>query len=230
MDVERYRAMGAQGHGPVQLDLAHANAAGVNQLNALSQLRRQASGQAASSAEILANRANQNAIAQSGQQVTSAKSTGSALAALRNGAPSAMGQAMAANAQNASARAAEISKAQSTYAGSANQTMGQDVAQATTNAQLAAQTRALNEKRQQDFERRAFDVRKTEMGAANDAIKLQRQKDQDETAAKRDQESRDMKRATTGLSMGLGALFSDSRTKDHVIPVGSLSSLMLGRR
>jgi len=160
-----YREQGAAGlnRGPVTLDQTNANQSRGLQMSALDLLRRQGAGTAPSSAAILSQRANQDAIRNAALQTTGAKSAGGAIAANR-GAEDAAGQAMlAGNAQNANQRAAEVSRGLGAYAGGAGQMQGQDINAATTNAQLAAEQQALNEKRQQEFEQRAYATRKAQL-------------------------------------------------------------------
>ncbi len=169
--VTGYRDTGAamqQRAAPV-LDQRQADQSRGLQLNALDMLRRQGSGQAPSSADILSQRANQTAVQNAGAQVTGARTAGGGIAALR-GAGNAAGNAMlAGNAQNADARAGEISRGQGAFASGAGTAQGQDIHAATTNAQLEAGQRALNEAGQQGYEAMAWNTRNAAQRAGLDA-------------------------------------------------------------
>jgi hypothetical protein len=248
--VTGYRDAGAamQGRTAPVLDQRQADQSRGLQLNALDMLRRQGSGEAPSSAEILSQRANQNAVRNAGAQVTGARTAGGGIAALR-GAGNAAGNAMlAGNAQNADARAGEISRGQGAFASGAGTAQGQDIHAATTNAQLEAQQRSLNEAGQQGYEAMGWNTRNAELRAGLDA-----QKGHDtNVAALRDIHARisagnteQLKGAVNfGTSVGGGlmtggasvaaeaarrkaAAGSDERMKTHI---GSLSALMNGRR
>ncbi len=235
-DVDRDRQMGSQGQNraAVQLDQTNANQSRGLQMGALGYLRNQANGTAASSAQILGQRANQNAVTQAGQAVTGASGgIGAHLAAQRAASNAALGQAMGTNAQNASTRAAEISRGQSEYASGAQGVEGQDIQAATANATLEAQQRALNEKRQQEFEQRAWNVRDSQQKAADD---YRRQQQQAENARnqQRDYESAEDDAALRNtVSVGLAGVSglggSDERMKKNINPMGSLGHLARGR-
>ncbi len=168
--VDRYRRMGAdaQMRQGVQLDASQADASRGLQMDALSMLRRQADGSAPSSAAILSQRANQGAAMQVGAAGLRKGGPGAAIASMRAGGRSAGEAALGANAQNADARAGEVSRGQGAYSSGAMGIQGQDIQGATTNAQLTAQQRGLNEARQQRFERLGFDTRTTQLQAGVD--------------------------------------------------------------
>ena len=110
----RYRQRGADLQhrtGPV-LDQTQADQARGLQMSGLDMLRRQADGSAPSSAGILADRANQNAVMAAGHQVTGARTAAGGIAALRGAGEAAGASALAGNAQNANARAGEIIRGQ----------------------------------------------------------------------------------------------------------------------
>jgi len=142
--------------------------------------------------------------------------------------------------QNAAAsqmRAEEMGRARDAYAGAAQAAEGQDIGAASRNAQLQAQQNALNERRQQEFEGRAHDVRNLQGNLdAKQRIRIQEQKRKDTELArqKKDTDRSDVKGVVgTGLSVvsSLASMFSDERTKKNPQPVsmGSLAHL-LGRR
>ncbi len=255
-EVNRFQGMGAASHGRAapQLDQTQANESRGMQMGALGLLQRQADGSAASSAEILSQRANQNAATQAAQSATAARGLGSRLVAQNTAGTAAAGQALAGNAANANARAAEISRGQSQYTAGAGAVRGQDIGAATQNAKLVAQQRALNEAREQGMERLAHDTRTTELEAGMEA-----QAQHDErvaemnrriAAAKASKEAAVTQAFGTVSSMGAGALgaglsakkmtaakpqqpkptdTSDERAKTSIRPMGSLGHLMRGR-
>jgi hypothetical protein len=230
-DVDRYRKLGhdATQQGPVALDDRAMNQSRGAQMGALAHLRRQADGSAASSANILAQRANQQAGSMAAQQVAGARGAGAGIAAFSGANANATGQAMAANARNADARAGEISRGQGAFTSGANAMRGQDVTASTANAQLDAENRKLAEQQQQHYERMAFDTRNAEMNAANDAINQNTLANQQERGARAAEKAADLQKIKDVASMGLGGftgLFSDPRTKANI---GSLSSLRRGR-
>lgn len=215
----RYQRRGAdlQGRtGPV-LDETQANQSREMQMGALGLLQAQAGGWAPSSAAILANRANENAVRAAGQQVTSAKSLGGALATLRHAGEGA-GQAMlAGNAANADARAAEISRGQAGYLAGAGAVRAGDIGAATQNAQLAAQQRALNEAGQQSYEAMQRNARYAQQHAGQLAQDTQNQQVADIAAidAQKQAAERDAVAGFVGTaaSVGSGAITAGMRKK-----------------
>jgi hypothetical protein len=232
-DVDRARRMGAEGQqrGAVQLNQEKADYSRDLQMGALDLLQMQANGSAPSSAQILSQRANEGAVAQAGHAMTGAKGLGSRIAAFNGAAPAAAGQAMQANAQNAQMRAGEISRGQGSFATGANQVQGQDIAAATTNAQLEAQQRALNESRQQAFEGQAWGVRHTQQQAADDFRRQGQAGDNARHQQKLVEDAADDRQTDQAISTGMATgrlALSDERAKSRMHPVGSLSGLMRG--
>ena len=236
--VNNYRNYGADLQhrtGPV-LDQGQANESRGLQLDALSQLRAQANGTAPSSAAILSQRANQNAIHNAALQTTGAKSAGGAIAANRGAGEAAGVSMLAGNAQNANQRLGEVSQGQSAYFGGATGTRGQDINAATTQAQLTAGQRALNEAGQQNYEQLGYDTRAAQQSAAStaqgqhnaDVAELQAAKDANHAA----ETSQVINGISTvagggaGLVVGRKTTGSDDRMKTHI---GSLSALSRGR-
>lgn len=170
-EVGRYRSLGeaGQSRGAVTLDQRDADQARGLQMGALGLMKDQATGAAPSAAAILGQRANQQASQQAAQRVAATRGIGSRIAASGAAGQLAGNQMMVANAQNAGARAAEISRGQQGYVSAAQGAMGQDAAAATTNAQLEAQQRAMNEKRQQEMERRASNARMLQLDSGMSA-------------------------------------------------------------
>jgi hypothetical protein len=134
----------------------------------------------------------------------------------------------AANATAMDARAAETARDQAAYAGGVNTMRGQDLTLATTQAQLEAQQSALNEQRQQAYEKMGWDTRNAQLQAG---LERKRQ-DEAQALAKRQQRNADEQQTWTtikdGASLGLGGILgvlSDPRTKTNVVPIGGLSRL-----
>jgi hypothetical protein len=227
-DVDRYRGLGeaATRTAPVVVNNGAAGQSRGLQMGALGLLRRQADGSAPSAAQIMSQRANQDAGRAAASQVASARGPGASIAAFGGANAAATGQAMAANAQNAGARAGEISRGQGAYASGAGAIRGQDIGMATTNAQLDAENRKLSEQQQQHYERQAFNVRNAEMQAANDAINQQTMADQQKRQAVAAEKQADIQKGKDIFSMGTGIL-SDPRVKTQI---GSLGHMMRGRR
>ena len=246
-DVDRYRARGeaAQGRGAPTLDQTQASQSRGLQLSALELMRRQAAGQAASSSEILSQRANENAARGAASQVTAARGPGAAVAAFNGANTAATDRSMAINAQNANQRAGEISRAQGGFATGAGAVRGQDLSAATTNAQLAEQQRRLNEQKQQTEERLAYDTRRFQEGATQESLGqayAERDRLRANAAAKTANDIQKVKdTVSTAASMGSSAASaSDASAQQQKKPdtasdarakmrVGSLASLMRGR-
>jgi hypothetical protein len=174
----RYQQRGADLQhrtGPV-LDETQANQSRAMQLGALDMLRRQGSGEAPSAAEVYAQRANQQAVMGAGQAVTGARTMGGALATLRSAGQQAGNAMLAGNAQNAAARAGEISHGQGAFAQGAGTLRGGDITAAGANATLEAQQRARNEAAQQNYESMAAHARTQEMEAGRIAQQTQNQR------------------------------------------------------
>lgn len=233
--VDRYRQRGAaaQAQGPLTLNLDRPNESRGLQMGSLGLLRAQAEGTAPSSAAILAQRANQNA----GRQISAAGlgkgGPGAAIAGVGEAMPVAGDRALATNVQNAQQRAGEVSRGQAGLSAGANAAQGQDITTATTNAQLDAQQRALNEHRQQAYERLAWDTRNTQLQNATESAQQDAVNALNRRKARAAQSEVSKEAAFTGLGIGSsivsGALLSDPRTKQNVVPMGSLGHLMRGR-
>lgn len=233
-DVAALRQRGAQVGQAPQLNQGQANQSRGMQLSALQLLRQQGDGSAPSSAAILSQRANQDAIRNAALQTTGAKSVGAGIAANRDAGAAAGNAMLAGNAANANLRAAEIARGQVGYAGGAGQVQGQDIGAATANAQLVQGQRGLNEQHQQANEQMAWDTRNQGMqnvGRYSDIehqdLAAQHAKEAADQAATKQFVSDAKSAATGGL---VGATHSDERTKTHVMPMGALASLRHGRR
>jgi hypothetical protein len=167
--TQGYRDAGAayQQRGALTLDQSQADKARAIQMGSLGLLRRQATGEAPSASEILSQRANEQGAQNMAEAGLHARGPGAAVAA--NGAAMRTGSLamLGLNAQNAAQRAQEISRGQSGYSGSAGALRGQDIAAATSNAQLEAQQRALNEAAQQNYEQMAYDTRQAQLAQGN---------------------------------------------------------------
>ncbi len=233
-DVDRARRMGYEGIGRAAPRLDQTNADQVRgiQMGSLGLLGRQADGSAASAAAIQSQRANQGAA----QAIGGAGMHGGVGAALsaQNAASSGAGnQALAANAHNAAQRAAEISHGQASLAAGAVGTQQQDTGAATSNAQLEAQQQALDEARQQMYERQAYGVRKTQQQAADDWAAQQAGAQNDVARQRQIQAAMEDQKTMSAVNMGLAAgtggisALSDPRSKMNI---GSLGHLMRGKR
>ena len=180
-DVDRYRQIGHNEtqRGPVQLNQGPAQQSRGLQMGALGLLQAQAGGWAPSSAQILSQRGNENAVRGAGRQVAGARGPGAAVAAFGGANDAASQQALASNVQGAQNRAGEVSRGQGAFTAGAGVMRGQDLGAATTNAQLDAQNRELAERQQQHYERMAFDTKNQEMRAANEAAGQEQQRQAD---------------------------------------------------
>lgn len=233
-DVDRSRKLGEQGQDRLapQIDRTQEGDTRNLQLGALGLLRAQADGTAPSSAAILSQRANQNAAAQAAAAGLG-KRAGTNIAAFNHAAPAAGSGALAANARVAQERANETARGQSGYATGAQNVQAQDINASLADAQLEAGQRALNEARQQGFERRAWNTRHME-GQTHDRWEGQRtgdlQRMENERLAKNAQNDAQNREyigtGTTIVTGGLNGGLSDERAKTNVMPMGSLGHLM----
>lgn len=231
IDVDRYRRMGGKGEAAPELDRRHLQSR-FQQMTALGELQRAAKGGAPSRAAALGQLANENALRAGSAGVAGARGPGQSVVAMRRAqgdVASRMGQA---NQGQMDMRAAEIARDQQAYAAGAHGVRGQDLGVATTNAQLEAQQRALNEQKQQAYERMAWDTRNTQMNA-----ELERKGQDDRNAmAKRQQreaeKQADFDKIKDVASVGAGTVMplldptgSDERMKTNVRPIGGLARL-----
>ncbi len=237
-DVARSRERGAQTRPAIQVDETQADGARQLQMGGLGMLRQQATGEAPSSAAILSQRANQGAAQAMGSAGLTKGGPGAAIAAQSRATPAAAQGAMAMNAQNADRRAGEISRGQAAFAGGALGVQGQDIAAATTNAQLEAQQRAVDEQHQQSNERLAWDTEHTRMANRLEYRRQTQTAAHNQAQALSAEAAQDYNEAMGWVGMGAGAVSgglsgagsSDPRAKTNVIDMGSLSSLRRNRR
>ncbi len=228
-EIGRYRAMGAVRQPAAQLDQTQANESRGLQMNALEMLRAQAEGTAPSSAAILSQRANENAARNAGMAAAGARSTGGAIAASRAAGDMAGQAALSGNAQNANERGAELSHGQASYAGGTGAVNAADIGAATSNAGFEAQQHALDQGRQQGFERLGWNTRNAQLqGKSQQHQQFVSGGNAAAAAGRAETEAKYQK--GKDIASGALSLLSDERTKMHVVPVGSLSSLMRGRR
>jgi len=233
-DVARYRDMAGASYGrpAITLDQGQADQSRGLQMGALEMLRRQGAGEAPSAAAILAQRANQNAVMHAGQQATAARSLGGRIAATNMAGQQASQAMLAGNAANANARATEISRGQGAYAGATAAARAGDIAAASTNAQLEAQQRALNEARQQRFEGMGFDARNEQQQAADRFARNQQAAELARRAQKMAAEGASDAQITQLLGAGAmagAALLSDESAKINVHSMGGLGHLYMQR-
>lgn len=226
-DVNRARQMGQAGQGrqAVQLDRGASSGSRMMQMGALGLMRRGAEGGMPSRAVVQGQ--------QAGQAQVRGGTAAMAGGGLRNFNAVARGtgeQMSTVGAGVADARAGEVARDTRGLVQGGLQMRTGDIDEATAQAKLDAHQRALNEQRQQQFERRAWDTRNQQQRAAVDAEKIRRgeQLEWDRQEDAWDQAERE--RFQNGMSMGLGAgssalslmFASDSRAKTRV---GSLSTL-----
>lgn len=234
-DVARYRGMGAQTQDAVQVDRGPMSQNFESRgfvLGSLGSLQRVANGQ------------DSQALRLGQQQAAQAANAQRSMAASVRGGP--MARAAAARAgdlnmarSNAQIRnmaragqAQEMANARAQLMQGSTNLRGQDIGMASTNADLVARQRALDEHRQQTYEGLASDVTDAELFARQEAAK----QDEARAAALRQQraaekqadidKSFDIFSAATG---GLGGFFgdlSDRRAKTNVVPVGPLARVM----
>jgi len=236
-DVDRYRKLGWDKQPAVTLNQGQADQSRGMQMGALGLMRAQANGSAPSSAGILANRANETAAMNATRAATATKSAGAGIVAAGAAADAATGSrgVLAQNAANAGQRLGEISSGQTGLASGAVGAQGQDTSAATINAQFEARQRALNERKQQGYERMAFDTTHSRLQNEGEARRQIRGNEaaQREIDAAADAESRDAPRRSLSAPVGflMGGIKSDVRAKTrvHTVDVGSLSSLTRGR-
>lgn len=227
-DVDRYRSLGAATQPAAQLDQTQANESRGLMMGGLGLLKAQGDGSAPSAAGILSQRANENAAMQGARAGAGARSIGGAIAGINNASAGASGQALATNAQNAGTRAQEISHGQGAYASGASNMEGQDIQAAAANAQYQAQQNALNQQRQQGYERLGWNTRNAALQGDAQIHQQNTAQQQADLAAKRAGHAADVERVkdiyggTTGIVTGL---LSDERVKSGIVPMGSLASL-----
>jgi hypothetical protein len=233
-DVNRARQMGAAGQQrqAVTLDQVQADRARGVQMGALGLLQNAAHGNAPSRAVFQGQLANGDAIRNGNAAAGAGRGPGQSLASNRS-AQAGMGQQMTnANGQLMDQRAAEMAANQGQFAGASAAARGQDISAATTNAQLEAQQRALNEQRQQNFERQGWGVRKSQSQAADDFVRQQQAQDNERRKQRMAEEAQDDATTRSGINMALMAAssVSDERAKRNIIPMGALARLQKGRK
>jgi hypothetical protein len=208
-DVERYRNMGATSQAGPQLDQTQANQARGLQMGSLGMLENAARGNAPSQAAIMGQSMGSQTMG-AGLSAASAASggPGSQLAGMR----AAITGTTQANQQNAGQLMAMRNKESATdmgaFAHGASGVRGQDISAATTNAQLEGQQRALNEQRQQSFERMAFDTRNAELNAQMQQRAQRDAEEQAQRAARDAEEAAFYNKVKAVGNIGFGSLTS----------------------
>lgn len=232
-DVERARQRGAAGQArtAVQLDQTQANESRGLEMGALGMLRAQADGSAPSSSAILSQRVNQNAVGNAAQQVTATRGAGARVAAFGAAGQQAGRSMLAGNAANADVRAGEISHGQGAYTGATGAVNAQDIGAATTNAGYEAQQRQMNEQRQQEYERRAWNTRNTESQAedryqrnTNQAMQLNEARDIARQGQKSAESGQTVNLVNGALTGGLSAYANNAGTTTTVKPKDDTTS------
>ncbi len=227
-DVDRYRSRGAQGYGPLQLDQRHADESRSMQLGSLGMLEHAARGNAPSRAEAVGRLAHDDAMRSSTASLIGKGGPGAAIIGARNAGNVAAQQMGASNLATMDMRAQEMARAQQGFASAAHGVRGQDIQAATTNAQLEAQRRALNESRQQANERMGWDTRHAQMQSAAEWKRQQDQAALNTRRASAAQEAEDDAALKDDINLGLGlglGILSDERVKKHIVDLGSLGNM-----
>lgn len=226
-DVDRYRSLGAEQRGAVQLDQRTADGARGLQMGSLAGLQSAARGQAPSRAASLGQLATQSAVqGAAGAQV--GRGAGGSLRATRGAIGGLAQQTGQAALQAGDMRAQEMTRSRGEYFGGAAGVRKQDIGAATTDAQLEAANRDMQEKRRQQYEKLAWDTRNAEMFGMVEQRGQEDQAwidDQRAKAAESEQERRVFTdTAGAGVGMITGGMSSDMRTK-NLITHGSLVGL-----
>jgi hypothetical protein len=249
-DVDRYRdrgnpidVYGNRKQAAVQLDQTDANQTRGMEMGSLASLQNAATGGAPSQAAIMSKGATEAA----GTAASTAQQGGhgNALGAARGAQVQLAGTAAQSAGQMMQLRNKETTTDMGAYAGAAAGMHGQDVNAATTNAQLEAAQRALEQQRQQSNERMGFDARRVQASATKESLRQQQQERERQraNAAAKSQADRDnvMTVIRTAASLGTAAAAphdadqqaadpyttSDERAKMHI---GSLSGFRYGGR
>lgn len=226
-DVDRSRNMGAAGQGRTSVQMARDPSFMTRrmQMGALGMMRRGAEGGMPSRAVVQGRMAGSAAL-RGGTVAMAGGGLRNMNSALRG-----TGQAMTGVGQGvADARAGEIGRDTRGLVQGGLQMRAGDIDESTTQARLDAQQRAMNEQRQQQFERRGWDTRNQQQRAAVDAQKIADAGQRDWDAQEDSWDQAERERFNTGLatgaaagSGGLSLMFtSDSRAKKNM---GSLSGL-----
>ena len=248
-DVARDRSMGQAGmnRAGVHLNVGQSHSDRLLQMGGLAKLRAGMNGQLPSQAVAQGAVAREGTVRQGTGAITGGAG-GRGVAALQTAAGGMGDQFAQTGADVNAAREAEINRDTTGFLRGALGAHGQDIGEATTQAQLEAQQRALNEARQENFENRGFDVRQQQQQAAIDNANLtadqQRLIKQEQAAYNQNQFNTLMNDAGAGAGMvtgGVGAVVlsnnnqdpnnpnnhssSDPRTKRRVDPMGSLRGL-----
>jgi hypothetical protein len=230
-DVNRYRGLGeaaAQQTGPV-IDQAASNETREMYLGSLAGLNRTARGLDSRAMDLGAQQSIDAANAQRGMAASvrggpMARAAASRMAersAARTGADI-MNMARAGQAQ-------EMSNARHQLVQGSTQLRGQDLGLSTSQAQLEAQQRALNEQQQQAYERMGWDTRNADMMAGEETRQREQAQIVEERkarAAQRQKKYDEMLFAGSTVLGGLTGFMSDERAKTDIVPVGSLARLM----
>lgn len=221
-DVNRYRALGSETRAPITLDQRRADRARGLQVGALGMLETAAKGDAPSAAAIQGRLAADQINTSNMRALGGARGIGGAVASANAVSP-AMGNQLVGSLSNvAQARANEAAQDRTAFAGTSAGVRGQDIGAATTNAELAAKSQALDEARQQGMERLGWNTRNAQLQGN---AEYWRQFEERIAAAKRageEDKANKIAGAKTAAGIGLGALlaFSDVRTKTNTYPVG----------
>lgn len=203
-DVSRYRDLGAQRTAPVRLDQGQASQARGLQMGALALLRNAARGEAPSRAAIVGRMQSEQVARDALASTGGGRGGGQSVMAMRNAMAATANRQGAISGQAVDARAAESLQDVGAYYGGASAIRGQDVSAATTNAQLEAAQRDVDERRQQGYEKLAWDTRNAELFAGNEAAANDRANELAHRKLRAAEEQADYEKAKDLASIGLG--------------------------
>lgn len=224
-DVTRYEGMAGPAHanGPI-IDRSRGNEArGIGQ-GGLDLMRQTAEGNSPSVAEKLGTAQGQGAQAARFGIASSVRGGAAARAAAARGAQSDAGTiGQQTLASNAATRAGEMATARGAYFGGASGQRGSDLGVATEQSNLEMGQRGANDSREQFYENKAHDVKKSQLGAQlgrtaseQAAADVQRQADQAAAARAQDRSQQQTNTILQGAQGGLNAYANsqqDSGTK-----------------
>jgi hypothetical protein len=227
VDVARYRGLGEAAYGTAgpAIDRVRTREGRGLVLGSLGHIQAVADGRESESLRLGQEQARQAALA---QQSMAASVRGGAAA--RAAASSAAGRGVArSNAQIANyaraGQAAEMAQARQQLMQGTTGLRGQDLGLASSQAELEAKQRSLNEQQQQAYERMGWETRNADMQAAAERRRQVQNQQLADRKAKAAEQAQQEKEVLDWTSFGLGTIsrLSDARAK---IPVGSLASLM----
>ncbi len=166
--VNRYRGGAMRKEAPIALDQRQADETRGMQMGALRNLSLAARGGAPSQAGIQGRAAIGDATRAGTMQATAARGPGNQISAMRTGMASTGDQQAALMNRSLAGSGKELTTDMGALGSIARGVRGQDVAAATSNAQLEAQRRAMEEQNRQNYERMAYDTRRVQAGTGRE--------------------------------------------------------------